>query len=220
MLTRKNGGKQLPLLLVAALLVLAAAFSSGCAEKGPVLLQDMGYRPAEGAAAPASKIIAGVAPFRDLRGAAPSIIGKRVIREYIENDLVVQGTVSDIVTAATKSALQAQGIAAKDVPAWDLNAETASTGLADLVIGGEIKSLWVDVLSQPLNVKTRAVVQLRVAVADGQEKKILRTLNLSSTIEREDVSFSFENVQGAVSEALTAALNQLLNDDEFKKRIQ
>ena len=79
--------------------------------------------------------------------------------------------------------------------------------------------LWVEVVSQPLNVKIAAEVQLRVSTADVAEKKIFRTLVLNSKMERQDVAFSFESVSGALSEALSSALDQLMKDEEFKKKI-
>jgi hypothetical protein len=200
--------------------VLLAAFLSGCAQKGPVLLDNIRYQAPEGLATGAPKLIVGVSPFKDDRGKTFSVLGKRTIPNYVENDLVVQGTVADLVTAGLKDALKARGIMVKDAPAWDMNAESIRSSGIDILIGGEIKTLWVEAVSQPLNAKVNAVVQLRVSAADVVEKKIIRTLVLNSKLERQDVSFSFELVEGAVSEALSSALNQLLNDEEFKKRIR
>ncbi|HET6364185.1 MAG TPA: hypothetical protein VFG02_03980 [Nitrospirota bacterium] len=200
--------------------VLLAAFLSGCAQKGPVLLDNIRYQAPEGLAAGAPKLIVGVSPFKDDRGKTFSVIGKRTIPDYMENDLVVQGTVADLVTAGLKDALKARGIMVKDAPAWDMNAESIKSGGIDILIGGEIKTLWVEAVSQPLNAKVNAVVQLRVSAAEAAEKKIIRTLVLNSKLERKDVAFSFELVEDAVSEALSSALNQLLNDEEFKKKIR
>lgn len=200
--------------------VLLAAFLSGCAQKGPVLLDNIGYQTPEGLVAGAPKLIVGVSTFKDDRGKTFSVLGKRTIPNYVENDLVVQGTVADLVTTGLKDALKARGIIVKDAPAWDMNAESIRSSGIDILIGGEIKTLWVEAVSQPLNAKVNAVVQLRVSAADAVEKKIIRTLVLNSKLERQDVSFSFELVEGAVSEALSSALNQLLNDEEFKKKIR
>jgi hypothetical protein len=200
--------------------VLLSALLSGCAQKGPVLLDNIRYQAPEGLAAGAPKLVVGVSPFRDDRGKTFSVLGKRTIPDYVENDLVVQGTVADLVTAGLKDALKARGIMVKDAPAWDMNAESIRTSGIDILIGGEIKTLWVEAVSQTLNFKVNAVVLLRVSAADVAEKKIIRTLVLNSKLERQDVAFSFESVKGAVSEALSSALDQLLNDDEFKKKIR
>jgi hypothetical protein len=204
------------------IVVLAGALLSlsACAEKGPVLLEGVKYQVPEGTATGTTNVVVGVSPFKDEREKTTSILGKRTIRDSVENDLVVQGTVADLVTAALKDALKARGVTVKDAPAWDLSTETIKANGASIVIGGEIKTLWVDVVSQPLNVKTSAAVQLRVFAADGAEKKIFRTLVLNSKVERQDLAFSFDTTAGALSEALSSALNQLLKDDEFKKKIQ
>jgi hypothetical protein len=200
--------------------VVAIGMLSACAEKGPVLIEGIKYQAPEALVAGVPKIIVGVAPFKDDRGKIVSVLGKRTISNYLENDLVVQGTVADLVTAAVKDSLKSRGIMVKDASAWDMNTETIKADGMYILIGGEIKTFWVEVVSQPLNVKTSAEVRLRVAAADGAEKKIFRTLVLNSKMERQDVAFSFESVSAALSEALTSALDQLLKDDEFKKKIQ
>jgi predicted small lipoprotein YifL len=180
-------------------------FLSGCAEKGPVLL-DIGYRPPADVAAGTPRVVA-------------SVLGRRVIASTgLENELVVQGTVADLVASRLKDALKARGITVKDVPAWDMTAENIKADGADIIIGGEIKTLWVEALSKLLNANTRADVQLRVSAADTAEKKIFRTLNLSSKLERQDIAFSFTQVENVLTEALSGALDQLLNDEEFKKK--
>jgi hypothetical protein len=200
--------------------VLLGALLSGCAQKGPVLLENIRYQAPEGLAAGAPKLVVGVSPFKDDRGKTFSVLGKRTIPDSVENDLVVQGTVADLVTAGLKDALKARGIMVKDAPAWDMNAESIKSSGIDILIGGEIKTLWVEDVSQPLNNKVKAEVKLRVSAADVAEKKIIRTLVLDSKLERQDVAFSFVLIEGAVSEALSSALNQLLNDEEFKKKIR
>jgi hypothetical protein len=208
-----------PLVSIVFAFVLAA-FLAGCAQKGPVLLENIKYQAPEGLAAGSPKLVVGVSPFKDERGKTSSVLGKRTIPDYIENDLVVQGTVADLVATGLKDALKARGIMVKDAPEWDMNAESIKGSGIDILIGGEIKTFWVEAVSQPLNFKINAAVQLRVSAADVAEKKLIRTIVLNSKIERQEVASSFESVEGAVSEALSSALNQLLNDDEFKKRIR
>lgn len=200
--------------------VATIAMLSACAEKGPVLLEGITYQAPEMQVVGVPKIVVGIAPFKDDRGKTVSVVGKRTISNYVENDLVVQGTAADLVTTAAKDALKSRGIMLKDAPAWDMSAETVKTDGMNILIGGEIKTLWVEVVSQPLNVKTVAEVQLRVSAADGSEKKIFRTLVLNSKVERQDVAFSYDAVAATLSEALSSALDQLLKDDEFKKKIQ
>ena len=208
-----------PLVSIVFAFVLAA-FLAGCAQKGPVLLENIKYQAPEGLAAGSPKLVVGVSPFKDDRGKTSSVLGKRTIPDYIENDLVVQGTVADLVATGLKDALKARGIMVKDAPEWDMNAESIKGSGIDILIGGEIKTFWVEAVSQPLNFKINAAVQLRVSAADVAEKKLIRTIVLNSKIERQEVASSFESVEGAVSEALSSALNQLLNDEEFKKRIR
>ncbi len=193
---------------------------SACAQKGPLLLEGVTYQAPEGTAAGRSKVVVGVSPLRDERGKSASVLGKRTISDDVENDFVVQGTVADVVAEGFKTALKARGITAKDVPAVDPNATSFNANGANVIIGGEIKSLWVSAVSRPLNVTVRADVQLRVFAVSAAERKVFRTIVLNSKVERQDIAYSDDTVAGALSEALSGAIDQLMKDDEFKKRIQ
>jgi hypothetical protein len=198
---------------------MCAGLLSACVQPGPILVQDILYQaPTKTAASPAKKVVAGIAPLSDLRGVTTSVLGKRTVDD-VQNDLVVQGTVAELVGAALKEALVSRGVAVKDTPAWDLEKGPGPREGSDLLVGGELKVFWVDVVSRPLNVQTKASVQLRMAVADAADGKVLRTLNLNSTLSREDIAFSFDTVQRTLSEAMTAALDQLLTDKIIQERL-
>ena len=198
---------------------MIAGLLSACAQPGPILVQDILYQaPTATAAAPSKKVAAGVAPLADLRGVANSVLGKRMIDD-IQNDLVVQGTVSDLVGAALREALQARGVDVKEAAAWDLDKGPGPREGTELLVGGELKVFWVDVVSRPLNAQTKATVQLRMQVADATDGKVLRTLNLNSALSREDIAFSFTTVQRTLSEAMSAALDQLLSDKIIQERL-
>lgn len=212
--------KQTVIRLASALGLLATVLAA-CAKPGPILLQDILYQaPTSTAVRPARTIVAGIGPFADVRGKEESVLGKRTISDDILNDLVVQGTVGDLATKALKDALNARGVTVQDAPVWNIEAGPGAQSGVDLLFAGEIKDLWVEVHSRPLNVKTSASVKLRVAMANAGDGRVLRTLNLSSTLNREDIVFSFDTVQRTLSEALTSALDQLLEDAVVQERMR
>ena len=199
---------------------LLAAFLSGCATQGPILL-DFQYQPPQNVSAGAAIVTLGVSPFRDGRGKVASVIGKRSLESSDEmNDLVVQGTISEKVTAALKSALKARGIAEKDIAAWDLTDAGVPSDGADLLISGEIKKFWAETKSRFANTTVKAEVQLRVSVADMAHRKIIRVVNVNSTMERQNVTFSTDVVENTLSDALTSAIDQIFADEELQKRLK
>ncbi len=201
-----------------SVVLLIAVMVAGCAHKGPLLIDFM-YQTAQAPAEETARPAIAISPFKDDRGKTESIVGKRFsgLNDQV-NDLVVQGTVSDKVTAALKNALKSRGLSARNIAGWDLTeAGIPATG-AKLIISGEIKTLWVESMVSFANTKVTAKVNLRIVVADADEKKIIRTINLSSTIENQAVAYSTGLVQNTISEALSTALNQLFNDDELRKR--
>jgi len=198
--------------------VAAVFLLLGCAEKGPILLS-VGYLPPAEKAGIATKGTIGVSLFKDNRGKPASTIGKRTITSGLEDDFVVQGTVAELVTARFTDALKTRGSEVKNIEAWDLTPEGIRGEGVNVVISGEIKTLWLESVSVPFKTNLKAAVQLRIVAGDPVEKKILRAIEVNSKLEQ-DVMYSREKLEGVLSEALSSALDQIFRDDELKKRLQ
>lgn len=193
---------------------------SACATSGPILIGNIRYEPPQGMESAKPRALVAVGMFKDQRGVSASLLGKRRLPSAdVENELVVQGTAADIVNSALKQALGARGFTVKDAPDWDLSAEgIPDTG--DFIIAGEIKAMGIDVESRPLSVSYKADVQLRLIVADARQKKLIRTLNLSSRLERQDIAFSFSTAENMLSEVISSAIDRMFSDEEIKKILQ
>lgn len=200
--------------------LIAVMFVTGCAEKGPVLLNIAYQAPAEKPVT-ASRIVVGVSPFRDGRGEPASVLGKRTIPSGMQSDFVVRGTVAEVATISLKEALTRRGIAVKDVAGWDLTAEGIQAEGAALVLGGEIKVFWLEstASASAFNTHLMASVQLKITAGDTAEKKVIRTIDVSSKLDQ-DVLYSHELLENMLSEALSSAIDQIFNDAELKKRFQ
>jgi hypothetical protein len=190
----------------------------GCAEKGPILL-DIAYQPPAKKTALSHTVVVGVSPIRDIRDLPPSVLGKKSTESGVENDLVIRGTVADLVTAILKDAVQSHGMVVKETASWDMTSEGMPADGYGLLIGGEIKSLWIDSKSVPFKTSVKTTVQLKIAIGDAAERKVIRVVDVNSTIEQ-DMIYSPEKLSGALSEALSAALEQIFQDDIVKKKIQ
>jgi uncharacterized lipoprotein YajG len=112
-----------------------------------------------------------------------------------------------------------RGLSVKDVASWDLSAEGMKADGVSLILGGEIKTLWLESTAVPLKTHLQASVQLRIVAGDPSEKKIIRTLEVSSKLDQ-DVLYSREKLENALSEALSSAINQIFQDENLKKRLQ
>ncbi len=209
----RNGFKKIAL-------VIALGFAvSGCAHRGPILV-DFSYKRSN-ALHEVAKATVGVSPFKDERGKVSSVVGTRFLDiNNATNELVVQGTVAEKVTSALKTALSDQDIPEKDFASWDLTEQGIPADKADVLISGEIKSFWIESTSTLANTVAKATVELRVSIADIKQKKIIRVLNVSSKIERQNVTYTNPFIAGVLSEALTGAIDQVFGDQELKSRLQ
>jgi predicted small lipoprotein YifL len=200
---------------------LAIILLAGCTQKGPFLMASIEYVPPKELVAATPKVVVGVSPFKDERGKQASVLGvKKSTSSSIENDLVIQGTGAELVTARLKDALKARGFSVKDVAAWDMTAEGIKADGVDVLMSGEIQSLWVETVTSIFSVDLKANAQLRVVMADVPDKKMLRAITVNNSVDRKNIAFSFEYVQQTLSEALSAAINQVFDDEEVKKKLK
>ncbi|MEW6441934.1 MAG: hypothetical protein AB1640_13445 [bacterium] len=187
----------------------------GCAHQGPILVK-VGYQAPAGIVPAKHKMVVGISHFQDARGKPNSVVGvKSKVSTESQEDLVVQGRLSDLVTAGFKEALQKRGYVVKDVPAWQPGGAVDAAG-ADVLLGGEIKSLWMEVTSKALKVRYKADVKILASTLDV-ETQVTRTHDLNCAQEREDIKFYPELVESLLSEALSTAVDQLMKGEELKK---
>jgi len=207
--------------IIMAVAMFAVIGLAGCAaQKGPILV-GAEYEAPQGLAPAAPKVVVGLSPFKDARGGKPSVIGVRENNAgQFENDLVVQGTVSDLVTAAIKKALKARNITVKDLPAWDLNVDHLNADNVDIVLGGTVVSLWATVVTQPLKTTAHVDATVHAVMADARDKTVVRELDMHGTFDDQYLTFDPEKVGEALSSALSSMVDQLMNDPEFKKKVQ
>ncbi|HTF99291.1 MAG TPA: hypothetical protein VK654_01735 [Nitrospirota bacterium] len=200
------------------LVLLAAVGAAGCAEKGSILIPVLYQAPAFKAAF-SKKTAVIVSPFLDRRGVSGSLIGKRTVSSGVRNDFVIQGTTADLVAARLKETLQSRGAAVTSGGAWDLTAGGMPGSGPGILISGEITSFWIDSESVPFKTTMKAAVRMTVVAGEIAEKKIIRTLNVESKVEQETL-YSDEKVSSIMSEALSSALDQILQDDVINRRLR
>ncbi|MFA5073774.1 MAG: hypothetical protein WC539_07750 [Nitrospirota bacterium] len=199
------------------LTIMLGVFSlTGCAEKGPIVL-DITYQPAIKKSESTKKTIVNVGRFIDARTKRGSTLGERVVPDGMKNDFIAKGTVSDVVTDAMKECLRTRGFIVQD-SSWDGTEKNIPQEKASLVLSGEVKELWIASVARTFNTNMKVVVNLKILAADPREKKIIRTLDVQSALEQ-DIFYSREKLQQALSEALSSALDRIFADEALKKKL-
>ncbi len=204
---------------IAGLMLIVGSLLVGCAEKGPVLLSASYLTSDRTVVIKGATAAIAVNALRDERGKPVTVLGKRTIPSGQADDLVVQPSVASVATSVLKQSITARGYAVKVVDGWDLTAEGMRVYGALIVIGGEIKTLWVESTPSSLNTHVSASVQLRMVVGDAAERKLIRVIEVRSKVDQ-DILYSREKLQAVLSEAVSSAIDQMLNDEEITKRLQ
>jgi hypothetical protein len=57
-------------------------------------------------------------------------------------------------------------------------------------------------------------------VADTAEKKIIRTVNVNSMMERQNITYSSDFLEETLAEALSTAIDHIFADEELKNRLK
>lgn len=197
-------------------IVFLGCFFAACAHEGPILV-NMRYKPPAGLVSSVQKPVIGITPFQDVRTAAKSVVGRKANASgEKQNDLVVQGTVADTVTASFREAFQRRGFLVRDLAGTQATAAAAEAAGVDIVVGGEIKTLWVDVVSRAVRNNYKVDLQIGASL-HNRGTGTTRNLNLNCSLDREDIRFTTDLVEGMLNEALSTAVDQLLGNEEFKK---
>jgi hypothetical protein len=203
-----------------SLLLVCLVALGACAPKGPILVA-ASYRAPESVVSAPAKMVVGLSTFKDVRQVAPSVVGQKLsLSSEKENDLVIQGSVTDLVAKSFREAMTKRGVPVKTVRAWDLTDKGLPATDADIVIGGEIEKLWTEAVTGTLNVKYAVAVRISVSVADPAQKRVTRKLVLNTSMERRDVSFSSERAGDMLSESLSSSVDQLLNNTDFQQLLE
>lgn len=200
------------------LTILLFAALTGCAEKGPVHLTNIEYLRPEGLPESSPKIV-GLSPLKDSRNKPESLVGTSgTYDQVVQNEVLVTGSVSNLVTSKLKEALKDRNIAVKEVP-WDLTIQGAKADGVGLLIGGEIKTLWLDSKYKALKSESKATVQMKVYFIDPSEK-VLHAIDISSSYENPTITFSVSELESALSQAISTAIDRIFDDKEMKKKLE
>jgi uncharacterized lipoprotein YajG len=188
---------------------VVAAIVMGCAEKGPVLVS-IAYQPTGAVAVAKKKPVVRVGPIRDSRGTEASLVGKKTV-SGTSDGILIQRTVSELVTARLKDAFAARGFIVKGI----MDADAVPSGSLNLLAGGEIKTLWLESSSSRFVTTLHTTVQLKIMLANADEKRIIKTFDINRTIDRYRF-YSREKLEQELSQALSSALDQIFNDEAMR----
>lgn len=189
-------------------LLLLAALPLACAGVSTYYL-DLAYKPQPGALA-AKKGSVTVALFRDKR----LIAGTRVVGlKENKTPLALKDDPPAVVADAIRSYFESRGYSVTRVnEAWDGAIESLKPEWGDLVVGGDIENLDINVTSTLATTEYACAVKLHVRMADPQTKTILHQERVESTSSFVSVFFSRDKAQELLNVALASSLEKTLGE--------
>lgn len=155
-----------------------------------------------------------VAKFADNRGVTdPRIIGTRVDSEGKEIPFVSsKGRLAANVTKAFKAYFFNRGYTVRgESPDWDLNPQNSSPKWGDLVVGGSIEELSVEVKTY-VRTHYECKIKLRVVIADVKEKRNLYTEKIELSSSYKGAVFRLKTAERMINDILAEAIERTLAD--------
>jgi hypothetical protein len=175
------------------------------------------YQPPE-KETPRPRAVVEVKPFTDSRDRPSSIIGAKTSPDGRESDIIVSSTVSETVTRRLKEALRARGFTVIDAGGPVTSPDDAGGERADIILGGEIRVLWVEAVALPESTSLRADVQLHISVTESVDKKKVRGFNVNRRLDRRNVDLSStRSMEELLARAFSFTIDRIFEDEELRK---
>lgn len=190
--------------------LLLLSFIISCAIKGPVWVGlDYSFKKPTPFVVPANKkitiLVADVIDAREKRGVIGDVLGYPLLpKEAIENSI--------------KSAIIAN---LKRAGFYVIPVEKGGTDHSTYTIESAIKKFWVDVRSpKTFEVLTTADIELMMKIYNTTSGAVLWEGNIKASSIRKDLVLSEENIERAISDCLTDAVENMLFSEAFLKIIK
>jgi len=163
----------------------------------------------------AGRVRVGLQGIEDRRGVeVKDFLGSRAVGSGREELFLTRSTtVADAVTAAYRSFLEKKGFQVESVSGWDLTPEgmgKVKEGQTYLV-GGSVEFLRCDAVKRLGRTDLTLEVRLSTAIGNPAEGRV-KTVPIAVKLERTELTFDPEKLEGFINETLTDAITTSLAD--------
>ncbi|WP_022668397.1 hypothetical protein [Desulfospira joergensenii] len=194
------------------ILLICLVLLGGCAASGPKFIT-LAYTDSPRATAQGTLALA---RFIDQRGQTPaSEIGHRVLNDDSREVFLVRGTdLAQALTDQTRIYLERKGLKVYPAPAWspDLKGLAGTEAPVDTLLTARINTF--DLRAEKSGVVTKMVLDLDITFFLGKKTaKELETIPVALTLERTEVHFTREKVEGFYNKTLAEVLAKALPFD-------
>lgn len=185
---------------------------AGCAASGPKYI-DLAY---EGAPKASAQGTLGISMFTDKRAdITRGQIGHRVLNDKSKEVFLVQGLdLSRTLTNLTQTYLEKKGFTVSPVPVWtpDLEGLAASGATTDYILTGHINKF--DCRAKKNGALTEMILEIDLTLFLGSTAdNKLTTIPVALSLERTDIRFTREKVEGFFNQTLAEVFGNALPFD-------
>ena len=135
---------------------------------------DLTYVPQSPPVLKAEKTVVAIAPFMDKRDGKRDVGVRTKLDGSVDQFITAPDSVSEQVRKAVERYLRANGFQTVAISEWDFRPESLSGMEADLVVGGEVRRLWIDAESMVGRTVIHTDLEITVCLGRPQENKVFQ----------------------------------------------
>jgi len=169
---------------------------------------DLTYVPQSPPVLEAEKTVVAIAPFMDKRHGTRNVGLRRKLDGSVDQFVTAPDSVSEQVRKAVGRYLRANGFQTVAISEWDLQPESLSGMEADLVVGGEIRRLWIDAESMVGRTVIHSDLEITVCLGRPKENKVFQQ-KMQMSQENTEIVFSPDQVEKRLNEGLSEIIESV-----------
>ena len=172
---------------------------------------DLTYVPQSPPVLKVEKAVVAIAPFRDKRDGKKDVGVRSKLDGSVDQFITTPDSVGERVRKAVERYLRANGFHTVTTTEWDFQPESMRGMEADMVVGGEIRRLWVSAESMVGRTVIQSDLEISIYLGMPQDKKVIQQ-KMEMSQEVTEIVFSPGQVENLLNEGVSEIIESVFEE--------
>jgi len=178
---------------------------------GRTFVVDLTYVPQSPPVLEVEKAVVAIAPFMDKRDGKKDVGVRSKLDGSVDQFITAPDSVSERVRKAVERYLRANGLQVVTISEWDFQPESLRVMEADMVVGGEIRRLWIYAESMVGRTVIHSDLEISVYLGKPQENKVFQQ-KMEMSQEITEIVFSPRQMEKLLNEGLSEIIESVFEE--------
>ena len=172
---------------------------------------DLTYVPQSPPVLKVEKAVVAIAPFRDKRDGKKDVGVRSKLDGSVDQFITAPDSVGERVRKAVERYLRANGFHTVTTTEWDFQPESMRGMEVDMVVGGEIRRLWVSAESMVGRTVIQSDLEISIYLGMPQDKKVIQQ-KMEMSQEVTEIVFSPGQVENLLNEGVSEIIESVFEE--------